>query len=93
MPDLNVQFLGGFRLHYNEQEIKTFRTERLILLLAYLLLHAEKPLPRKQLAFTFWADTTEEQARTNLRNLFHHLRKAFPETDIFLQTPPKIICC
>ena len=85
MSGLNIQLLGGFNLTHNEQEVKPLRTERLILLLSYLLLNKEKPLPRKQLAFTFWADTTEEQARTNLRNLFHHLRKAFPEIDSFLE--------
>ncbi|MBI3151299.1 MAG: tetratricopeptide repeat protein [Chloroflexi bacterium] len=85
MPGLSVQLLGGFNLTYNDQEIKALRAERLILLLSYLFLNSEKPIPRKQLAFTFWADTTEEQARTNLRNLFHHLRKAFPEIDTFLE--------
>ena len=85
MSGLSIQLLGGFNLTYNDQEIKTLRAERLVLLLSYILLHADKPLPRKQLAFTFWADTTEEQSRTNLRNLFHHLRKAFPEIDSFLE--------
>ncbi len=84
MSGLDAQLLGGFQATYREREIKSLRTERLILLLAYLLLHDGKPIPRKQLAFTFWADTDEEQARTNLRNLFHHLRKAFPEIDSLL---------
>lgn len=85
MAGLNIQLLGGFNLAHNDHEVKALRAERLILLLSYLLLNSEKPLPRKQLAFSFWADTTEEQARTNLRNLFHHLRKAFPEIDSFLE--------
>jgi DNA-binding SARP family transcriptional activator/ATP/maltotriose-dependent transcriptional regulator MalT len=84
MSGLGVQLLGGFNVLYDGQEVKAFRTERLILLMSYLLLNSEKPIPRKQLAFTFWADTTEEQSRTNLRNLFHHLRKAFPEIDTLL---------
>jgi DNA-binding SARP family transcriptional activator/predicted ATPase len=86
MPTLNIQLLSGFHLSHEDQEIKSIRSERLILLVSYLLLNFEKPLSRKQLAFTFWADTTEEQARTNLRNLLHHLRKAFPEIDLFLDT-------
>lgn len=85
MLGLHVQLLGGFQLTYNGQEVKALYAERLVLLLSYLLLNFGKPLPRKQLAFTFWADTTEEQARTNLRNLFHHFRKAFPEIDSFLE--------
>jgi DNA-binding SARP family transcriptional activator/tetratricopeptide (TPR) repeat protein len=86
MPKLDVSLLGGFQITYNDQEVKTLQAERLILLVSYLHLNSEKPILRKQLAFTFWTDTTEEQARTNLRNLFHHLRKAFPEIDSFLET-------
>ena len=86
MSDLSISLLGGFGLRYHEKEITTLRTERLVSLLSYLLLNAEKPITRKQLAFTFWAETSEEQSRTNLRNLFHHLRKAFPEISLYLTT-------
>ena len=43
-------------------------------LLAYLVLHAGTPQTRQHLAFVFWPDSNEAQARTNLRRELHHLR-------------------
>ena len=54
-------------------------------LLAYLLLHREAPQPRQRLAFLLWPDSTEPQARTNLRHLLHNLRRALPDPDRFLE--------
>lgn len=48
------------------------------------MLHRESPQSRAHLAFTFWPDTSEAQAHTNLRNLLHHLRRALPEADSYL---------
>ena len=53
-------------------------------MLAYLILHRAAPQPRQHLAFLLWPDSTEEQARTNLRNLWHRLRCALPNADRFL---------
>jgi hypothetical protein len=36
-------------------------------LLAYLLLHRDAAQPRQRLAFLLWPDSSEPQARTNLR--------------------------
>ena len=36
--------------------------------------HADAPQPRQLLAASFWPDSTERQARTNLRRELHHLR-------------------
>ena len=41
-------------------------------------------IARQHLAFLFWPDSTEEQARTNLRNLWHRLRRSLPDADRFL---------
>ena len=59
-------------------------TARLQSLLAYLVLHRDAPQQRQHLAFLFWPDTTEAQARTNLRQLLHQLRQAFPAIEHFL---------
>ena len=85
MSVVEVHLLGGFNLQYNGQEAKALQTERLTLFLAYLFLNSETPRSRRQLAFLFWPDSTEEQARTNLRNLIHLLRRALPEIDSFLE--------
>ncbi|MEJ2711034.1 MAG: tetratricopeptide repeat protein [Anaerolineales bacterium] len=53
-------------------------------LLAYLLLHRDAPQPRRQIAYLFWPESDESQARTNLRKLIFGLRKAWEEADDFL---------
>jgi DNA-binding SARP family transcriptional activator/tetratricopeptide (TPR) repeat protein len=50
------------------------RSSRSIVLLSFLAVHADAPQPRQRLAATFWPDSTERQARTNLRRELHHLR-------------------
>jgi DNA-binding SARP family transcriptional activator len=81
---LSVSLLGDFRIRHDQVPVTDVDTPRLQSLLAYLLLHREAPQSRAHLAFLFWPDTSEAQARTNLRNLLHHLRRALPEADRFL---------
>jgi DNA-binding SARP family transcriptional activator len=50
------------------------RSSRSIALLSFLAVHADAPQPRQRLAAIFWPDSTERQARTNLRRELHHLR-------------------
>ena len=88
---LKVQLLGNFRIILDQQDISSSFSERVRLLLAYLLLNSGSPIPRKQLAFTFWPDTTESQARTNLRNLLHHFRNSLRETDTFFEVETRFI--
>jgi DNA-binding SARP family transcriptional activator len=49
-------------------------SSRSVALLAYLILHAGVPQSRAHLAGVFWPDSTEAQARTNLRRELHNLR-------------------
>ena len=56
---------------------------RLQTLLAYLVLNRGSPQSRQHLSFCFWPDSSETQARTNLRQLLHHLRRAIPDSDRF----------
>jgi DNA-binding SARP family transcriptional activator len=60
-------------------------------LLAYLLLHAGSSVSRQQLAFLFWPDTTEPQARTNLRQLLHHLRSAWRDFDGYIEMDTQVL--
>ena len=84
LPTLHVQLLGGFRLVYGDSIVTGLKTTRLQSLLAYLILHRNIPQSRQRLAFLFWPDTSEEQARNNLRNLLHFLRRALPDSEKFL---------
>ena len=40
-----------------------------------------RPPARQSLAFLLWPDSTEAQARTNLRHVLHNLRRALPDPD------------
>jgi DNA-binding SARP family transcriptional activator/predicted ATPase len=86
MPTLHIRLLGDFSLIYADQQVTSLNTTRLQSLLAYLVLHRDVPQQRQHLAFLFWPDTTEAQARNNLRQLLHQLRQAFPPVEHFLST-------
>jgi DNA-binding SARP family transcriptional activator len=86
MATLHVHLLGDFRLVYAGKLVTTVVQARLQALLAYLLLHRDSPQLRQRMAFLFWPDSAEPQARTNLRQLLHHLRRAWPVAHEFVQT-------
>src|SRR5207302_2418172 len=84
VPALHLRLLGDFSLLYNDQQVTSLNTTRLQSLLTYLVLHRDVPQQRQHLAFLFWPDTTEAQARNNLRQLLHQLRQALPAVEHFL---------
>lgn len=90
-PHLHIQLFGDFRLVDNDQPITSVDTPRLQALLVYLLLHRAAPQSRQHLAFTFWPDSTEAQARANLRQMLHYLRHALPTAHLFLQFEAKTV--
>ena len=86
MPkSIKIHLLGSFHLVFDGKPVKGLDSPRLQSFLSYLLIHREAPQPRQQLAFLFWPDSNESQARTNLRNMLFKLREAFPEVDDFLE--------
>src|SRR5450755_788393 len=84
IPTLHIRLLGDFSLLYGGQQVVGLNTTRLRSLLAYLVLHRDVPQQRQHLAFLFWPDATEAQARNNLRQLLHLLRQALPAVEHFL---------
>lgn len=90
-PGLRIQLLGEFCLTYNGVLVTAVSSPRLRTLLAYLILHRGAPQPRQRLAFLLWPDSTEEQARTNLRNLVHLLRQALPHSDCCLRSEGQVL--
>jgi len=84
IPTLHIRLLGDFSLLYGGQQVVGLNTTRLRSLLAYLVLHRDVPQQRQHLAFLFWPDATEAQARNNLRQLLHQLRQALPAVEHFL---------
>ena len=81
---LRVRLLGGVDLRLGDDRVPALDSARAESLLAYLLLHRDGPQQRQHLAFTLWPDSTESQARTNLRHVLHTLRRALPDADRFI---------
>lgn len=75
---MQIDLFGNLRITVAGRPVTTVNTNRLQSLLSYLILHAETPQPRDGLAFTLWPASRESQARTNLRQLMHTLRRALP---------------
>ena len=83
-PCLQIALFGGLRLGMGEKSVTSVNTPRLQALLAYLVLHRDRPILRQQLAFQLWPDSSERQARTNLRKLFFQLQRTLPNANRFL---------
>lgn len=83
-PILHIHLLREFRLMLDNDLVLSVDKPRSQDLLAYLLLHRHVPQLRQQIAFQFWPDSSESQARTNLRKLFHQLRQDLPQADQFI---------
>ncbi|MEZ4711136.1 MAG: AAA family ATPase [Caldilineaceae bacterium] len=82
---LTIQLLGSFQIIYNGETLPALTKPRGQSLLAYLLLHHDAPQARTHLAYTFWPDSNDGQARTNLRRELHQLRQAHPLFAQYLQ--------
>jgi DNA-binding SARP family transcriptional activator len=76
---LDIRLLGSVELRVGATPVPPPESARAVSLLAYLLVHRGVPQPRRRLAFLLWPDSTEAQARTNLRKALHGLRRALPE--------------
>ena len=88
---LRIGLLGGFRMTLDGQPVAGVLASRLQSLIGYLALHPEA-VSRQQLAFLFWADSEESQARTNLRQLLHHLRSTVPRVAEYLKFDHQTLC-
>ncbi len=64
MPKLSIRFLGECQFIYDGEVVTGLQTKRMRSLMGYLLLHAGQQISATQLAFLFWPDSSEKQART-----------------------------
>ncbi len=82
---LEVVLLGEFEMRSDgslmDSRLRSPRTQALV---GYLALHQGAPQLRQRLANLFWPDSTEAQARTNLRRELHTLRACLPDPDAVL---------
>lgn len=75
---LKVHLLGNFLLCWAGHPVAGLAQPRVQNLLAYLLLHRDTPIVRRQLAFALWPDSAEQQALSNLRTALFRLQHALP---------------
>src|SRR4051795_11104306 len=83
---MRINLFGNLRISFAGSPLTAVITNRLQSLIAYLILHGDAPQPRERLAFLLWPGSSEAQARTNLRQLLHHLKRALPPECNFLTT-------
>ncbi len=79
MPQLRLEFLGGFRVSLDETTITTFESNKVRALLAYLAVEAQRSRPRETLATLLWPDWPDRAALSNLRYALSDLRKVIAD--------------
>ncbi len=77
---MQVDLLGGVEV-FGADPAQLRGSARAVSLLAYLASRAGSPQPRAHLAGVLWPDSTNAQARTNLRRELHHLRALLGDSD------------
>jgi DNA-binding SARP family transcriptional activator len=80
---LEVRLFGAFGASADGAPV-VLASARAQSLLAYLVLQNGAPQRRDRVAYLLWPDSTEQQARTNLRHVLHTLRAAVPDADRYL---------
>ena len=89
---LKLSLLGPFAAFIGTRAI-TALPKKAQALLAYLGMHAGRPLPREQLAILLWADSGDEQARRSLRECLMALRSGLgPICADWLATEGASVC-
>ena len=82
--ELRIYLLGSFRVFHDRIALKLPPRSRVVSLWAYLCLHRDRLIPRAQLAYTLWPESTEKDARANLRRHLHLLRSLVPSGESWL---------
>ena len=81
---LEVRLLGVVEMILDGRRLRAFNSPRLQRFLALIALRRD-PQHRSRLAFELWPDSTERQARTNLRKLLHDFRQSLPDIAEFVE--------
>src|SRR3954452_17305702 len=84
---MRINLFGNLRISVAGSAVTAINSNRLQSLIAYLVLQGDAPQPRERLAFLLWPASSESQARTNLRQLLHPLKRVFPIEAKWMETP------
>ena len=90
---LEVALLGQLRVLSDGQPVRTLTPSRVQSLLAYLVLFHDRTTSRSRLAKILWPESTESQARTNLRKWLGELRERFPAANQYLDISGQRVGC
>ena len=85
---LEIRLLGAPEFAYEGKSFRLHGPPRSVTLLAWIVMHRRAPLARDGIAFAFWPDVDEDEARANLRRHLYALTKALPKR---LQDEPWIV--
>jgi len=78
MMPLRVELLGPARVLWGGFLYPYKAPPKCLPLLGYLLMHRHVSLSRESLSYQMWPDSTEAEARANLRRHLHRLVAALP---------------
>ncbi len=81
MKRLSISLLGGFEVYQDDKPLTGFRYDKVRALLALLSLEPGRSFRRDELAGFFWPDSSEETARTNLRQALANLRESLCDAE------------
>ncbi len=88
VPHLSLVCLGACGVTINGVPVTDFRSQKVLALLVYLAVEADRPHRRERLAGLLWPDSDEEAARHSLRQVLSNLRQSLHDRDI---VPPHLI--
>ena len=84
MPTLQVALLGPMDIRYGGQQLPKPPTLKSRSLLAYLVLHRDRPQARERLVDLFWGERPERKSRRSLTTALWHIRRCLPDEGLIL---------
>ena len=97
MGQLDLNMFGRFTVVQNGEAITSFRTQKVLALLALLAAEPENAHRREKLMTLLWPGMPESSARQNLRQVLYHLRQIIPvvsprlDSDGGLESVPLVV--
>lgn len=82
---LDIRLLGEGAVTLDGRPIDALASTRVLRLFARIAVAPAGRVDRAQLAFDLWPDSSDAQARTNLRKLLHDVRVALPRIEELMQ--------
>jgi ABC-type oligopeptide transport system substrate-binding subunit/DNA-binding SARP family transcriptional activator len=79
MATLRFYLLGAMEICHDGEPLPKPATLKSQSLLAYLILHRDRPQPRDRLLGLFWGERPERNARGSLSTALWHIRRCLPE--------------